>query len=50
MALPPEPNRDNRWIMLYEMTVPQFKKMLLNLGRLLDKGARHAEARKFDVP
>ena len=35
--------------MLYEMTVPQFKKMLLNLSRVLDKGAKHAEAKKFDV-
>lgn len=35
--------------MLYEMTVPQFKKMLGNLSLILDKGAQYAEAKKFDV-
>ena len=35
--------------MLYEITVPQFKKMLSNLSRILDKASAHAEAKKFDV-
>ncbi len=35
--------------MLYEMTVPQFTKMLKNLNHILDKGAQFAEAKKFDV-
>lgn len=35
--------------MLYEMTVPQFAKMLLNLNMILDKAAKHAEAKKFEV-
>ena len=35
--------------MLYDITVPQFKKMLGNLSACLDKGALHAEAKKFDV-
>jgi hypothetical protein len=35
--------------MLYEITVPQFTKMLKNLSQILDKAARHAEAKKFDV-
>jgi uncharacterized protein len=35
--------------MLYEITVPQFTKMLNNLVRILDKGAQSAEARKFDI-
>ena len=35
--------------MLYDLTVPQFKKMLQNLSRFFDKAEAHAEARKFDV-
>lgn len=35
--------------MLYEITVPQFSKMLLNLNIILDKAAQHAEAKKFEV-
>jgi hypothetical protein len=35
--------------MLYDITVPQFTKMLNNLNHILDKGAQSAEARKFDV-
>ena len=34
--------------MLYELTVPQFSKMLHNLSRILDKGAHHAETKKFE--
>lgn len=35
--------------MLYEMTIPQFKKMLHNLDRILDKAAVYAAEKKFDV-
>ena len=35
--------------MLYEVTIPQFAKMLLNLNMILDKAAKHAEAKKFEV-
>ncbi len=35
--------------MLYELTVPQFSKMLKNLSKILDKGAQYADAKKFDV-
>jgi hypothetical protein len=35
--------------MLYQITVPQFIKMLQNLNRLLDKGALFAAAKKIDV-
>ncbi len=35
--------------MLYEIVVPQFTKMLRNLSAILDKAARYAEAKKFDV-
>ena len=35
--------------MLYEITVPQFIKMLTNLSAILDKAAQYAEAKKFDV-
>lgn len=35
--------------MLYEITVPQFTKMLNNLTRVLNKGAQYAETKKFDV-
>jgi hypothetical protein len=32
----------------YDLTVPVFSRLLGNLEALLDKGAAHAEARKFD--
>jgi hypothetical protein len=35
--------------MLYDITVPQFMKMLHNLSKILDKGASYAEAKKFDA-
>jgi hypothetical protein len=35
--------------MLYELTVPPFTKMLRNLSAILDKGAQHAEAKKFEM-
>lgn len=35
--------------MLYEITVPYFIKMLHNLEHILEKGARHAETKKFDM-
>jgi hypothetical protein len=35
--------------MLYELTAPQYTKMLQNLGHLLDKGVQLAETKKFDV-
>ena len=35
--------------MLYDITVPQFTKMLHNLSRILDKATQHAEAKKFEV-
>lgn len=35
--------------MLYELTAPQYTKMLQNLSRLLDKGVQLAETKKFDV-
>lgn len=35
--------------MIYKATVPQFIKMLHNLSLILDKGAKHAEAKKIDV-
>jgi len=35
--------------MLYEITVPQSKKMLQNLSNILDKGAKYAESKKVDV-
>jgi hypothetical protein len=34
--------------MLYEITIPQFTKMLQNLNKILDKAALYAEAKKFD--
>ena len=34
--------------MLYDLSVPQFQKMLHNLSRLLDKAEKNAEVRKFD--
>ena len=35
--------------MFYELTVAQFTKALNNLSAILDRGAAHAEAKKFDV-
>lgn len=35
--------------MLYEITVPQFTKMLRNLNTILGKAATHAENKKFDL-
>ncbi len=34
--------------MLFEMTVPRFTHMLHNLNLILEKGAKYAEAKKFD--
>jgi len=34
--------------MLYEITITQFKKMLENLSRILEKGEKQAETKKFD--
>ncbi len=34
--------------MLYDITVPQFTKMLQNLNKIIDKSVAHAEAKKFD--
>ncbi|MGE0763356.1 MAG: DUF1993 family protein [Bdellovibrionales bacterium] len=35
--------------MLYEITVPQFMKMLRNLNVILAKGEQHAQAKKIDM-
>lgn len=35
--------------MLYQITIPQFKKMLQNLDRILDKAAAYALVKKCDV-
>jgi hypothetical protein len=35
--------------MLYDMTIPQFTKMLHNLTRILDKAEAHAKEKKFEV-
>lgn len=35
--------------MLYEMTVPQFIKMLSNTAAILDKATAYAEVKKFDT-
>lgn len=35
--------------MLYEITVPQFTKMLRNLNGILSKGEQFAESKKFDI-
>jgi len=35
--------------MLYEITVPQFMKMLRNLNSILDKGAKFASDKKFEM-
>jgi uncharacterized protein len=35
--------------MLYDITVPQFTKMLHNLSRILDKSQQNAKDRKFDI-
>ncbi len=34
--------------MLYELTIPQFSKMLRNLNHLLGKGIEYAQAKKFE--
>jgi hypothetical protein len=34
---------------MYEVTVPQFKKMLHNLNFILEKGAKQAEVKKFET-
>jgi hypothetical protein len=34
--------------MYYELTIPQFTKMLRNMAAILDKGAAYAETKKFD--
>ncbi len=34
--------------MLYEITIPQFTKMLNNLNKILDKAAANADGRKFE--
>lgn len=34
--------------MLYELTIPQFVKMLTNLNAILDKAAGYADQKKFD--
>ncbi|ACE85855.1 conserved hypothetical protein [Cellvibrio japonicus Ueda107] len=36
-------------VMLYDLTVVQFSKMLNNLNAVLDKGAAYAEAKRVDV-
>ncbi len=33
--------------MIYEITIPQFKKMLNNLNHILDKAAAYSETKKF---
>ncbi len=35
--------------MLYDLTITQFTKMLHNLNHCLNKGAHHAETKKFDI-
>lgn len=35
--------------MIYEITVPQFTKMLRNLNAILNKAVKHAENKKFDI-
>lgn len=35
--------------MLYDVTVPQFIKMLTNLNQILDKGQEHATNKKFEM-
>ncbi|MFN7729944.1 MAG: DUF1993 family protein [Bdellovibrio sp.] len=35
--------------MIYEMTVPHFIKTLRNLSQMLEKGAKYAEIKKFEV-
>ena len=34
--------------MLYEMTIPQFTKMLNNLSKCIDKAVNYSEVKKFD--
>ncbi len=35
--------------MLYEVTVPQFTKMLTNLNAMMTKAAAYADSKKFDI-
>ena len=35
--------------MLYDITIPQFIKMLTNLNKIMDKAVANAESRKFDA-
>lgn len=35
--------------MIYDVTVPQFTKMLRNFSSILDKAAAHAQTKNFDV-
>ena len=35
--------------MIYDVTVPQFVRMLQNLDKFFDKAIQHAEAKKYDV-
>lgn len=35
--------------MLYDITIPQYVKMLKNLNVILDKGAQFAESKKIDI-
>lgn len=35
--------------MLYEITIPQFAKVLKNLNAILDKGAAYADHKKFEM-
>jgi uncharacterized protein len=35
--------------MLFDITIPQFKKMLLNLSAILDKTVQYADAKKIDM-
>lgn len=35
--------------MLYQLTIPQYTKVLKNLSAILDKGAAYADQKKFDV-
>lgn len=36
-------------MMMYEIVVPQFTKMLQNLSAILKKGGQYADSKKFDV-
>ena len=45
MSVTPE---EPKTMSLYEASVPQFKKMLGNLAKWLDKAAEHAQKKSFD--